>query len=113
MRNEQYANKPGYDPDGYPVHTIQDAACTLSYLSNTTTETVITAAPARLRGVVADKGNLGTLTLRDSAATGGSNVKGAVRADQDHDYHGATFENGITAQLSIGTDAVAILCRPV
>lgn len=112
MRNADYANRPGYDPDGYPIKSVQDAACTLTRLSNTTAETVITGAPARLLGVVADSGNLGMLTLRDAAAAGGSNVKGVVDAGKDHDYHSAAFGSGITAQLSGATDDVAILWRP-
>lgn len=77
-----------------------------------TNEHVVVTGRVRLIAVRPELTTTGTITLRDAAATGGSNVIhvcaiGLTQAGKD--FNGATFLNGISVQLSVGTDLSAII----
>lgn len=81
-----------------------------------TSETVVSAVPVFVYGFLGKTGT-GTLTLRDSSTASATTspfpaftlaVAGMVTFPA-----AIRFENGLTAQLGTGTDAVAIFTRPI
>lgn len=80
------------------------------------TEQVIAAGRARLLLVIPELTTTGTLTIRDAAEAGGSNVKhvAAIGVPQTGKvFGGADFPNGITFQQSVATDRCAIIWEAV
>jgi hypothetical protein len=70
-----------------------------------------------LYAIIPELTTTGTVTLRDAAATGGSNVIhvaaiGLTQAGKLF-YAGAQFVNGLTVQLSVGTDAISVIWEAV
>lgn len=77
-----------------------------------TDEHVICANRCFLYMVVPEGLTTGTITLRDAAETGGSNVIHVCAAGLGQTgkiFGGAQFHSGLTVQLSAGTDLSAII----
>ena len=80
-----------------------------------TNEHVIAAFPVRVFGIRPELTTTGTITLRDAATTGGSNVKhvcaiGLTQAGKSLD--GVLFATGLTVQLSVASDLSLITWLP-
>lgn len=84
----------------------------LSRTAGDTAEHVISAGKCILYGIFPELTTTGTITVRDSATTGGSNVihvcaLGLTQVGKD--LGGVLCLNGLTVQLSVGTDLSAIV----
>ena len=89
----------------------------ITRVSNTTTETVIANDRARLIAIIPEGTTLGTITIRDAATIGGSNVKhicaiGLTQAGKSFSQRGVRFGSGITVQMSDNTDDIAVIWAP-
>lgn len=77
-----------------------------------TSEHVVCAKRCRLLAVIPDLTTTGTVTLRNAATTGGSNVVSVSAIgllQQGKHFDGATLDSGLTVQLSVGTDLCTIV----
>lgn len=77
-----------------------------------TDEHVIHAGRCRVHAIRPELTTTGTITLRNAATIGGSNVLaecaiGLTQAGKD--MHGVLFDTGLTVELSVGTDLSAII----
>lgn len=82
-----------------------------------TAEQVICPQRCMVYGIHPELTTTGTVTLRDDATTGGSNVKvlcaiGLTQAGKPF-TQGVLFERGLTVQLSVATDLSLIQFFPV
>jgi hypothetical protein len=83
-----------------------------------TNENVIYAGPCYLFGIFPELITIGTVTIRDNATAVGGTPKhvcaiGMPQAGKSFgDFRGVFFANGITVQLSVGTDLCMITWRP-
>jgi hypothetical protein len=76
-----------------------------------TSEQVVFARRCRVFGINPELTTTGTITLRDSATAGGANVIHvcAIGLTQvGKSLEGAVFYNGLTVQLSVGTDLTGV-----
>jgi hypothetical protein len=89
----------------------------ITRITNTTDETVVSADRCRLIAIVPEATTLGTVTIRDAATAGGSNVKhicaiGLTQVGKSFSQRGVRFASGLTVQLSDNTDDVAVIWAP-
>ena len=83
-----------------------------------TAEHVIYAGRCVLFGIYPELSTTGTITVRDAAATGGSNVKhvcaiGLLQAGKTFGRKGVEFQFGLSVQLSAATDLSMIVWEPM
>lgn len=76
------------------------------------TEFLVHSGPCVLYGIYPELTTTGTITLRNGAATGGSDVRhvaaiGLTQAGKQFD--GILFEKGLTIQLSVATDLTMVV----
>lgn len=79
-----------------------------------TTEVLISAAPVRLHGIVPEATTAGTITVRDAAGTGGSNVAhvagiGFTQQGKNFGTDGARMNIGLTVQPSSAADSFMVV----
>lgn len=83
-----------------------------------TDELLIHAGPCILHGVYPELTTTGTITFRDAAAIGGSNVRhvcaiGLTQAGKTFGPSGVLFPVGLTVQLSVSTDLSLVSWEPI
>lgn len=90
----------------------------ITRISNDTDETVISTERCRLIALIPENATTaGTITVRDAAEIGGSNIKhicaiGLTQVGKSFSQRGVKMSNGLTVQLSDNTDDVAVIWAP-
>jgi hypothetical protein len=89
----------------------------ITRISNTAVEQVVSADRCRIIAIIPEGTTAGTVTVRDAATIGGSNVKHIAAAGLDQrgktfSQRGVRMSTGLTVQLSDNTDDVAIIWAP-
>lgn len=81
-----------------------------------TAEQAVLAGRGVLFGIVPEATTTGTVTLRDNTALGGAAFHtcavGLTQQGKFFSENGVRFNNGLTVQLSVGTDAVTVIWAP-
>lgn len=97
---------------------MNSGTANLSRTAGDTSEHVICAVPCVLYGIYPELTTTGTITVRDAAATGGSNVVhvcaiALLQAGKKFGPKGVRMAAGLTVQLSAATDLSAIVWEAI